>query len=217
MFQYKDFKKSFEQSVLKFKRNIEEIELIAVSKKKSESMILPVIKSGQISFGENQLQEIKEKWPSIRNSFNNISLHFIGSIQSRKISEIIEHSDVIHSIDREKVIKLISQIDRKKLQKKTFFIQVNTGNELQKSGVKLDQAEELIEISKNNYGLAIDGLMCIPPENEKPDSHFQILQSLGKNNKIKYLSMGMSNDYEVALKHGATHIRIGTAIFGNRN
>lgn len=215
--QYKEFKKQFEKTVLKLKRNIEEIELVAVSKRKPEASILSVIQLGHSSFGENQLQEIDKKWPTIKKQFQNIRLHFVGAIQSRKIVNILNQCDVIHSIDREKVIKIIAQMDREKLLKKQFFIQVNTGNETQKSGVKLDEAEKFIDLCKNNYNLPIDGLMCIPPENEKPDSHFQILQDLAINNNIKYLSMGMSNDYESALKYGATHIRIGTAIFGTRN
>ncbi|MDA9591959.1 YggS family pyridoxal phosphate-dependent enzyme [Pelagibacteraceae bacterium] len=217
MLQYKEFKKNFEKNVLKLKRNIEEIELVAVSKRKSESSILPVIQLGHSAFGENQLQEIEKKWPTIKKQFQNIRLHFVGAIQSRKIVSILNQCDVIHSIDREKIIKIIAQIDKKKLLKKQFFIQVNTGNEPQKSGVKLEDAERFIEVTRNNYKLQVDGLMCIPPENENPDSHFQTLQGLAINNNIKYLSMGMSNDYESALKYGATHIRIGTAIFGTRN
>ena len=216
MSNYSDFLKDFEKSILRNKRAIEEVELVAVSKKKSKEEILPVINLGHRSFGENQLQEVIKKWPSLKSQFDDIKVHFIGSIQSKKVHQIIEQCDVIHTLDREKIIGIISEIDYSKIKDKTFFIQVNTGSEVQKSGVSLDQVEVLIQKCKN-YNIKIDGLMCLPPENEIPDKHFEILQSLAKNNHLKYLSMGMTNDYDSALKYGATHIRVGTAIFGSRN
>ena len=144
MSDYKNILKDFEKSIITSKRNIEEVELIAVSKKKSVDNILPIINTGHRAFGENQLQEVIRKWPSLKNQFNNIKLHFIGSIQSRKIHEIIENCDVIHTLDREKIIDIVLQMDSLKIKDKTFFIQVNTGNEVQKSGVNLEQAEALI-------------------------------------------------------------------------
>ncbi|MDB9818165.1 YggS family pyridoxal phosphate-dependent enzyme [Pelagibacterales bacterium] len=216
MSNYNDFLKDFEKSILRNKRAIEEVELIAVSKKKSAEEILPVINLGHRTFGENQLQEVIKKWPSLKSQFDDIKVHYIGSIQSKKVHQIIEQCDVIHTLDREKIIGIISEIDYSKIKDKTFFIQVNTGSEVQKSGVSLDQVEVLIQTCKN-YNIKIDGLMCLPPENVIPDKHFEILQSLAKNNHLKYLSMGMTNDYDSALKYGATHIRVGTAIFGSRN
>jgi len=216
MSNYKDFLVDFEKSILRNKRAIEEVELIAVSKRKAEEDILPVINLGHRAFGENQIQEVLKKWPNLKNQFHDIKVHFIGSIQSKKIHQIIEQCDVIHTIDREKIIGIIAEMDYSKIKDKTFFIQVNTGSEIQKSGVSLDQVEALIQKCKD-YKIKIDGLMCLPPENEAPDKHFAILQSLAKNNYIKYLSMGMTNDYDAALKYGATHIRVGTAIFGSRD
>ena len=216
MSNYKDFLVDFEKSILSNKRAIEEVELIAVSKKKVEEDILSVINLGHRAFGENQIQEVIKKWPNLKNQFHNIKVHFIGSIQSKKIHQIIEQCDVIHTIDREKIIGIISEMDYSKIKDKTFFIQVNTGSEIQKSGVSLDQVEALIQKCKD-YKIKLDGLMCLPPENEAPDKHFAVLQSLAKNNHIKYLSMGMTNDYDTALKYGATHIRVGTAIFGSRD
>ena len=216
MSNYKDFLVDFEKSILSNKRAIEEVELIAVSKRKAEEDILSVINLGHRAFGENQIQEVIKKWPNLKNQFHNIKVHFIGSIQSKKIHQIIEQCDVIHTIDREKIIGIISEMDYSKIKDKTFFIQVNTGSEIQKSGVSLDQVEALIQKCKD-YKIKIDGLMCLPPENEAPDKHFVVLQSLAKNNHIKYLSMGMTNDYDTALKYGATHIRVGTAIFGSRD
>ena len=214
---YTEFLKDFENAVLNAKRDIEEIELIAVSKRKPITNIVSVINEGQISFGENQLQEIVKKWPSIKNANQKkLKLHFIGSIQSKKLQNIINHCDVIHTIDREKLIQIISKLDKDTLLGKSFFIQINTGNEPQKSGINLNYAEEFFQLCRNQ-NINIDGLMCLPPENEEPDKHFEILQSLANNNHIKNLSMGMSNDYAVAIKYGSTHIRVGSAIFGNRN
>jgi len=213
---YKEFLRNFEKEIIQSKRNLEEVELIAVSKRKSVNNIFPIIKAGQLSFGENQLQEVKQKWPVIKDEYHNIKLHFIGTIQSKKLEDIINYCDVIHTIDREKLVLIISKLDQSLLQNKTFFLQINTGNEPQKSGIKLEEAESFIQFCKNSK-INIDGLMCLPPENEVPDKHFQILQSLAHNNHIKYLSMGMTDDYQSALKYGSTHIRIGTAIFGARD
>ena len=216
MSQYTDFLKNFETAVLQSKRHLEEIELIAVSKRQSIDNILSVINEGQMSFGENQLQEIDKKWPLIKVTNQKLKLHFIGSIQSKKLQNIINHCDVIHTIDREKLIQIISKLDKDTLLGKSFFIQINTGNESQKSGINLNYAEEFFQLCRNQ-NINIDGLMCLPPENEEPDKHFEILQSLANNNHIKNLSMGMSNDYAVAIKYGSTHIRVGSAIFGKRN
>ena len=215
MTQYKDFLKNFEKAVIQTNRHIEDIELIAVSKRKSIDNIISIINEGQQSFGENQLQEVIQKWPQLKDNNKKIRLHFIGSVQSKKLHDIIMHCDVIHTIDRSKLVQIISKIDKSALKDKSFFIQINTGNEIQKSGVDLNTAEELIQLCRNNE-INVDGLMCLPPENEKPDKHFELLQSLAKNNNIKNLSMGMSNDFITALKYGSTHIRIGTAIFGSR-
>jgi len=216
MSQYREFLKNFEIAVLQSKRHIEEIELIAVSKRQSIDNILSVINEGQMSFGENQLQEINKKWPLIKVTNQKLKLHFIGSIQSKKLQNIINHCDVIHTIDREKLIQIISKLDKDTLLGKSFFIQINTGNESQKSGINLNYAEEFFQLCRNQ-NININGLMCLPPENEEPDKHFEILQSLANNNHIKNLSMGMSNDYAVAIKYGSTHIRVGSAIFGKRN
>ena len=216
MSRYKEFLKNFEKSVSSAKRSIEEIEVIAVSKRKSTQDILAILQEGHLSYGENQLQEVKKKWPELSSIYKNIKLHFIGSLQSKKIVDIITNCDVIHALDREKLVNIICKLDKSLIAKKTFFVQINTGSEVQKSGVDLNYAEEFIQLCRQN-GIKISGLMCLPPENEQPDKHFQILQSLAKNNHIANLSMGMSNDYDIALKYGSTHIRIGTAIFGKRS
>ena len=216
MSRYQEFLKSFEKSVLQSKRNIEEIELIAVSKRQSIENILSIINEGHLCFGENQIQEVLNKWPEIRSKYPKVKTHFIGTIQSKKLVDIINSCDVVHTIDREKLLQILAKMDQKLLAEKSFFIQINTGNEPQKSGIKLDYAEEFLELCKN-HDIKADGLMCIPPENESPAKHFEIMQSLARNNHIKKLSMGMSNDFDIALQYGSTHIRVGTAIFGKRD
>ena len=214
---YKNFLSQFNQAVLDTGRDIEEIELIAVSKKKPIDDIKKVFNQGHFSFGENQIQEIERKWPDFKKLNLNIQLHFIGNIQSRKVGLIHENCDFIHSIDRMKVVKLFAENEKLKNVKRKYFIQINTGNEPQKSGVMLSDANKFITECLEIYNLNIVGLMCIPPFNENPKKHFLTLADMAKNFNLSSLSMGMSNDFEIALECGATHIRIGTKIFGERN
>jgi pyridoxal phosphate enzyme (YggS family) len=217
MSSYKNFIDNLEKSVQRANRNFKEIDLIAVSKKKPPSDIQIVIDEGHMSFGENQIQEIERKWPNLKKLNSNIQLHFIGNIQSRKVESIHENCDVIHSIDRMKVVKLFAEIEKHKNVKRKYFIQINTGNEAQKSGVMLSEANKFITECLEIYNFNILGLMCIPPLNEDPKKHFLTLADMAKNFSLSSLSMGMSNDFETALECGATHIRIGTKIFGERN
>ena len=217
MSRYKNFLSSLEVSSRSANRNSQDIELIAVSKKKSATDIQQVIDEGHLSFGENQKQEIESKWPDLKKINSNINLHFIGSIQSRKVEQIHKHCEVIHSIDRKKIVKKFAELETSDKIKRKYFIQINTGNELQKSGVLFDEAEEFISDCKSNYNLNIVGLMCLPPIDEDPRNHFSKLADLAKKFNLNCLSMGMSGDYQVALECGATHIRIGTHIFGERS
>ena len=214
---YENFLEKFNKAALEAGRDIEEIELIGVSKKKPPEDIKKVLNQGHLSFGENQIQEIERKWPDLKKLNSNIQLHFIGNIQSRKVGSIHENCDVIHSIDRMKVVKLFAESEKFKNVKRKYFIQINTGNESQKSGVMLSEANKFISECLEIYNLNILGLMCIPPFNEDPKKHFLTLAELAKNFNLSSLSMGMSNDFETALECGATHIRIGTKIFGERN
>ena len=214
---YKSFLEQFNNAALKAGRNIEEIELIAVSKKKPLEDIKKVFNQGHLSFGENQIQEIERKWSYFKKSNSNIQLHFIGNIQSRKVRSIHENCDVIHSVDRMKVVKLFAELENLKNVRRKYFIQINTGNEPQKSGVMLSDANKFISECLESYNLNIVGLMCIPPINEDPKRHFSTLAELAKNFNLSLLSMGMSNDFNSALECGATHIRIGTKIFGERS
>ena len=217
MSNYKNFLSSLEASLRSANRNPQDIELIAVSKKKSAEDIQKVIDEGHLSFGENQIQEIESKWPDLKKLNPSIKLHFIGSIQSRKVEQIHKHCEVIHSIDRKKIVKKFAELEASGDPKRQYFIQINTGNELQKSGVLFDEADEFVSDCKSSYNLNIVGLMCLPPIDEDPRNHFSKLADLAKKFNLNCLSMGMSGDYQVALECGATHIRIGTHIFGERS
>ena len=214
---YQTFLREFEQSIISAKRDISEIEVIAVSKRKSVQEIKLVIDDNHLSYGENQIQEIEKKWIDLRTLSQKLRLHFIGGIQSRKVKSIYTNCDVIHSLDRIKVVKLFSELEVQHNRRKEYFIQINTGDEFQKSGVVIADADEFISNCIEKYNLNIVGLMCIPPLNENPQKHFNSLADMAKNFNLSSLSMGMSNDYEIALNCGATHIRIGTKIFGERN
>lgn len=216
MSQFKNFYSTFSKSVLSAKRDIEEIELIAVSKKQPTSAIINIINQGHLSFGENQLQEIESKWLDLRKDYRATKLHFIGSIQSRKMKSIFNNCDEIHSVDRIKIVQEIKKLENETKIEKDYFLQINTGDEIQKSGIALADADQFINQCINQHNFKVKGLMCIPPVNEDPKPHFKKLKDIATNNKIKCLSMGMSNDYETAIQYGATHIRIGTAIFGER-
>ena len=217
MSRYKNFINVFENAVNNSGRNITDIELIAVSKTKSENEIKSVISEGHSSFGENKLQEIENKWVSLKALFPNLRLHFIGAIQSRKVAAIHKYCDVIHSLDRMKLIKKFDEIETASNIKRDYFIQINTGNESQKSGVYISDAEAFIGQCIENHKINLLGLMCIPPVNENPKKHFNELRALSENFNLKYLSMGMSGDYQEAINSGSTHIRVGTNIFGERS
>tara|TARA_B100000029_G_scaffold332178_1_gene324409 strand:- start:93 stop:752 length:660 start_codon:yes stop_codon:yes gene_type:complete len=205
------------KELTKSNRKQNSLTLIAVSKKQSVEKISKLIELGHLDFGENQLQEIETKWSLIRSRYSQIRLHFIGTIQSRKIQRIFELCDEIHSVDRIKIVQAIKALEEKYKKKKSYFIQVNTGNEPLKSGVNIDEIDQFIEETRSQYDLSIKGLMCIPPIDDNPEKHFKILKDIANKHHIKCLSMGMSNDYDVAVQNGATHVRIGTSIFGARD
>jgi len=208
---------NLKKELTKSNRKQNSLTLIAVSKKQSVEKISKLIELGHLDFGENQLQEIETKWSLIRSRYSQIRLHFIGTIQSRKIQRIFELCDEIHSVDRIKIVQAIKALEEKYKKKKSYFIQVNTGNEPLKSGVNIDEIDQFIEETRSQYDLSIKGLMCIPPIDDNPEKHFKILKDIANKHHIKCLSMGMSNDYDVAVQNGATHVRIGTSIFGARD
>ena len=197
-------------------RKASEITLIAVSKTFGAVDILPVLQAGQTTFGENRVQEAAGKWPGLRSSASRLELHLIGPLQSNKAADAVRLFDAIHTIDRPRIAQAIAAEMAKQARHLQLFIQVNTGDEKQKAGVSVASADSFIAECRNKYGLQISGLMCIPPVNEVPDRHFELLAQIARRNGLKNLSMGMSGDFETAIKHGATHVRVGSAIFGAR-
>ncbi|KZL29202.1 YggS family pyridoxal phosphate-dependent enzyme [Pseudovibrio sp. Ad37] len=193
------------------------VTLIAVSKTFEASEIKPVLEAGQRVFGENRVQEAMGKWPGLREEFEGVELHLIGPLQSNKAKEAIQTFDVIHTVDRDKIAKALKVEMDKQGKAPKLFIQVNTGEEDQKAGIPPKEADAFIAKCRDEYGLEIEGLMCIPPVDEAPGMHFALLEKIAKRNGLEKLSMGMSSDYPIAVQHGATHVRVGSAVFGARD
>lgn len=192
------------------------VQLIAVSKTFPGSDMLPAIASGQRLFGENRVQEAEGKWPPLLAETPDIELHLIGPLQSNKAREAVALFDVIHTVDREKIAAaLAAEMARQKRQPR-LFVQVNTGLEPQKAGIPPREAVAFVARCRSEYGLVIAGLMCIPPADEPPGPHFALLAKLAREAGVDGLSMGMSGDFETAIAFGATHVRVGSAIFGGR-
>jgi len=190
--------------------------LIAVSKTHGEETIAPVLDEGQRIFGENRVQEAQAKWPPLKERYFDIELHLIGPLQTNKAREAVALFDAIHTLDRSKLAHALkTEMDRAG-KRPSLFVQVNTGEEPQKAGVSPQDAPSLIALARE-LDLPVKGLMCIPPESENPAPHFALLQKLAREHDLPWLSMGMSGDFETAIKFGATHIRVGSAIFGARN
>ncbi|MGB8364577.1 MAG: YggS family pyridoxal phosphate-dependent enzyme [Rhizomicrobium sp.] len=190
--------------------------LIAVSKSHGTERILPVLAAGHRVFGENRVQEAKAKWPDLRREFPDIELHLIGPLQSNKVREAVELFDAIHSLDRPKLAHALrSEMDHTG-RAPALFVQVNTGEEAQKAGVAPHDTQALVALARDELNLPVRGLMCIPPMGENPAPHFALLAKLAHAQSLPLLSMGMSDDFEIAIAFGATHVRVGTAIFGAR-
>ncbi len=190
--------------------------LIAVSKTHTADAIRPVLDAGQRVFGENRVQEAFSKWPSLKGEYPDIELHLIGPLQSNKTREAVELFDAIHSLDRPKLAQALAAEIARSGKSPTLFIQVNTGEEPQKAGVAPLDAPGFISLCRDELKLPVRGLMCIPPAHENPALHFALLQKLAREHALPFLSMGMSEDFESAIKFGATHVRVGSAIFGAR-
>jgi len=197
-------------------RNPADITLIAVSKVQPLDRVEAVLAEGHRIYGENRVQEAQGKWPDFKARFEGVDLHLIGPLQTNKARAAIELFDVIHTVDRPKLARTIARIADETGTCPDIFVQVNTGDENQKAGVSLDEAEGLIAECRN-LNLPLKGLMCIPPVHETPSLHFALLAKIAKRNDLSGLSMGMSSDFEEAIAHGATHIRVGSAIFGARD
>ena len=192
------------------------IRLVAVSKTFGADAIEPVIRAGQRDFGENRVQEAQAKWPALQTAHPGIRLHLIGPLQSNKAADAVALFDAIHSIDREKIARALAAEIAKQGRAPELYIQVNTGEEPQKAGVMPADLAALVTLCRDTLGLAISGLMCIPPVDEEPAVHFAFLQKLARDHGLVRLSMGMSDDFEPAVELGSTDVRVGSAIFGAR-
>ncbi len=192
------------------------VTLIAVSKTFGAEAIEPVIAAGQRIFGENRVQEAKAKWPLLQARHPGLELHMIGSLQSNKAKEAVALFDAIHSLDRQSLAEALAKEIGKQHRKPLLFVEVNTGAESQKAGVLPQDVDGFVARCRNDWGLTIAGLMCIPPAEEAPAPHFALAAKIAARNDLKLLSMGMSADFPVAIAMGATHVRVGTAIFGVR-
>jgi PLP dependent protein len=197
-------------------RAADKITLVCVTKTFGADQIRPVLAAGERVFGENRVQEAIQKWPQLKRDFADIELHLIGPLQSNKVREAVEFFDVIESLDRDKIAEALAREIARSGRHPHLYVQVNTGAEPQKAGVLPADADRFIATCRNDFGLQISGLMCIPPIDEQASPHFALLRKIAARNGIATLSMGMSSDFELAIQLGATHVRIGSAIFGAR-
>jgi pyridoxal phosphate enzyme (YggS family) len=192
------------------------VTLVAVSKTFGREAIEPVIAAGQRVFGENRVQEAKAKWPALQDLYADIELHLVGPLQSNKAREAVALFDVIHSLDRPSLAEALAKEITRQGRTPRLLVEINTGGEPQKAGVLPEQADDFIRRCRNEFRLPIAGLMCLPPADEPPAPHFALTAKIARRNELNLLSMGMSADFPVAIAMGATHVRIGTAIFGDR-
>jgi PLP dependent protein len=192
------------------------VTLVAVSKTFGGDAIEPVIAAGQRVFGENRVQEAKAKWPLLITRHPAIELHLVGSLQSNKAKDAVALFDAIHSVDRTSLAEALAKEITRQNRQPLLFVEVNSGAETQKSGVLPQETDAFLAACRDRYGLVVSGLMCIPPHDEAPAPHFALTAKIARRNGLKFLSMGMSADFPIAIAFGATHVRVGTAIFGTR-
>jgi PLP dependent protein len=192
------------------------VTLVAVAKTFSAEAIEPVIAAGQRVFGENRVQEAKAKWPPLSARHPGLELHLVGSLQSNKAKEAVTLFDAIHSVDRASLAEALAKEIARQARRPLLFVEINTGAEAQKAGVAPRDADAFLAACRDRYGLTISGLMCIPPVDEAPAPHFALTAQIARRNGLALLSMGMSADFPTAIAFGATHVRVGTAIFGER-
>jgi len=190
--------------------------LIAVSKKQNEEKVIEALEAGQTYFGENRVQEAQQRWALKIKQYKNLQIRLIGPLQTNKVKQALNLFDVIETIDREKLAREIANNFNENIKTKSFYIQVNTGSEIQKSGIEPPQSDNFIKYCKEDLRLPVVGLMCIPPLDEEPAMHFALLKKIAERNNLKELSMGMSSDFKEAIKFGSTSVRVGSAIFGYR-
>ena len=197
-------------------RDAAAVHLVAVSKTQPAEAIRPVLVAGHRLFGENRVQEAMAKWPALRAEFPDLALHLIGPLQTNKVKEAVALFDVIETVDRPKLAEALAAEMARSGRRPQCYVQVNTGEEPQKAGIPPAEADRFIALCRDGLHLPVQGLMCIPPIDEEPSPHFALLAKIAHRNGLADLSMGMSADYEIAIAFGATHVRVGTAIFGAR-
>lgn len=197
-------------------REPDSVSLVAVSKTFDAEHIMPTIEAGQRVFGENRVQEAQGKWPALKAETPAIELHLIGPLQSNKAADAVALFDVVETVDREKIARALAEEVKRKARSIRFYIQVNTGLEPQKAGIAPEDVAAFVTLCRDELGMQIEGLMCIPPVDENPGPHFALLAKLAGENGLEKLSMGMSGDFETAIGFGATSVRVGSAIFGTR-
>jgi pyridoxal phosphate enzyme (YggS family) len=198
------------------RRDPASVTLVAISKTFGADAIEPVIAAGQRVFGENRVQEAKAKWPPLKQRHSGIELHLVGSLQSNKAKEAVALFDAIHSVDRPSLAEALAKEIARQGRTPSLFVEVNTGAEPQKAGVLPEETDAFVQACRERYGLSIAGLMCLPPAHEPPAPHFALTVKIARRNGLSLLSMGMSADFPLAIEFGATHVRVGTAIFGER-
>ena len=194
----------------------DQVELVAVSKTFDAEAVNPFLAAGQRVFGENRVQEAKEKWPGLRELYPDLTLHLIGPLQTNKAREAVALFDVIETVDRDKLAGVLAEEMARAGKRLPCFVQVNIGGEEQKAGIPVAEAVEFVARCRDQHGLDIVGLMCIPPDGQPAGPYFALLAELGRKTGVKHLSMGMSGDFETAIAMGATHVRVGSALFGKR-
>ncbi|MEP0519492.1 MAG: YggS family pyridoxal phosphate-dependent enzyme [Hyphomicrobiales bacterium] len=204
------------QAVTRYDRQPDDVQLVAVTKTFEAEAIRPLLEEGLRVFGENRVQEAQGKWPGLQSEFPDIELHLIGPLQSNKAEDAVAQFDVIETVDREKIARALKKAQEELGVSRRFYVQVNTGDEPQKAGVSPTDAVAFVEKCRDQIGLNINGLMCIPPVDQVAAPHFALLRKLAQELEISKLSMGMSSDYDMAIMMGATHVRVGSAILGSR-
>jgi pyridoxal phosphate enzyme (YggS family) len=208
-----DISKAKEQALL----TSGEVELIAVSKHQPIEKIVSLLDVGHRHFGENRIQELVEKWPNLKQKYPETVLHIIGALQTNKVKDAVKYGDIIHSLDRISLAETLAKEMKKQEKNLPCFVQVNIGDEEQKSGILPHETKAFVEKCCNELGLSVIGLMCLPPADLSPAPYFALLRKLAEKCDLNQLSMGMSNDFEEAIAFGSTHVRIGTALFGARD
>lgn len=211
-----DIQARMKKAIAEVNRKPDSVQLVAVSKTFDADDVRPVIATGQRVFGENRVQEAQGKWPALKAETDGLELHLIGPLQSNKAADAVALFDVIETVDREKIARALAEEGKRQGRMPRFYVQVNTGLEPQKAGIAPDDVDAFVRLCRDEIGLPVEGLMCIPPADENPGPHFALLARIAARNGLEKLSMGMSGDFETAIAFGATSVRVGSAIFGAR-